>query len=336
MKLEVIIAVGHTDRIGSDKYNQKLSEKRAEAVKAYLVGKGVEPTASTPKARARSSPSPATSAARARRSRRNSSSACSPIAAWRSKSSAPSNPVPPTKKALRKQGFFYLYTTIITASAKNAKTPTLPNSKNSANWPTAGGIPSPSSSRCTTSTPYAWTGSTGHAALAGKKVLDVGCGGGILAEAMAARGATVTGIDLSDKALGVARLHLLESGQQADYRYISAEELAARKPLASMCHLHGNAGTRTRPGQHVRACARLVKPGRPRYSSPQSTAIPSPISSQYSAPNTSSSCCPRARTTMPSSSAHPNLSALREADLELNELIGMTYNPSPNTIRPRH
>lgn len=43
MKLEVIIAVGHTDRIGSDKYNQKLSEKRAEAVKAYLVGKGVEP-----------------------------------------------------------------------------------------------------------------------------------------------------------------------------------------------------------------------------------------------------------------------------------------------------
>ena len=43
MKLEVIIAVGHTDRVGSDKYNQKLSEKRAEAVKAYLVGKGVEP-----------------------------------------------------------------------------------------------------------------------------------------------------------------------------------------------------------------------------------------------------------------------------------------------------
>jgi OmpA-OmpF porin, OOP family len=43
MKLEVIIAVGHTDRLGSDQYNQKLSEKRAEAVKGYLVGKGVEP-----------------------------------------------------------------------------------------------------------------------------------------------------------------------------------------------------------------------------------------------------------------------------------------------------
>jgi OOP family OmpA-OmpF porin len=57
VKLEVIMAVGHTDRIGgSDKYNQKLSEKRAAAVKDYLVGKGVEPTASTPKARARSSP----------------------------------------------------------------------------------------------------------------------------------------------------------------------------------------------------------------------------------------------------------------------------------------
>ena len=62
--------------------------------------------------------------------------------------------------------------------------------------------------------------------LAGKRVLDVGCGGGILAEAMAARGAKVTGIDLADKSLKVAQLHLLESGVEVDYRLGRAEEPA--------------------------------------------------------------------------------------------------------------
>ena len=71
-----------------------------------------------------------------------------------------------------------------------------------------------------------------NASIAGKKVVDIGCGGGILAESMAARGAQVTGVDLSDKALGVARLHLFESGQQVDYRHISAEELAASAPAS--------------------------------------------------------------------------------------------------------
>jgi 2-polyprenyl-6-hydroxyphenyl methylase/3-demethylubiquinone-9 3-methyltransferase len=68
--------------------------------------------------------------------------------------------------------------------------------------------------------------------LEGKRVLDVGCGGGILAEAMAALGAQVTGIDLSDKALGVARLHQLESGAQVDYRLAAAETLAGESPEA--------------------------------------------------------------------------------------------------------
>ena len=67
-----------------------------------------------------------------------------------------------------------------------------------------------------------------HAQLKGKRVLDIGCGGGILAESMADAGASVTGIDLSEKALGVARLHLLESGKKVDYRMISAEELATQ------------------------------------------------------------------------------------------------------------
>lgn len=98
--------------------------------------------------------------------------------------------------------------------------------------------------------------------LVGKKVLDVGCGGGILAESMATRGALVTGIDLSDKALSVARLHLLESGQKVDYRKISAEELADGMPdafdivtcLEMLEHVPDPAST-------VRACARLVRPG---------------------------------------------------------------------------
>src|SRR2546423_11529253 len=63
--------------------------------------------------------------------------------------------------------------------------------------------------------------------LQGKAVLDVGCGGGILAEAMAARGATVIGIDLADKPLKVAMLHRLETGSAVDYRLQSAEALAA-------------------------------------------------------------------------------------------------------------
>jgi len=66
--------------------------------------------------------------------------------------------------------------------------------------------------------------------LAGKSVLDVGCGGGILSEAMASLGATVTGIDMGDAALGVARLHLRESGLQVEYRQATAEKFAATHP----------------------------------------------------------------------------------------------------------
>lgn len=101
-----------------------------------------------------------------------------------------------------------------------------------------------------------------HAMLKGKRVLDVGCGGGLLAEAMATRGATVTGIDLSEKALGVARLHLLESGQSVDYRLSAAEDLAATEPgqydvvtcMEMLEHVPNPAST-------IASCAALVKPG---------------------------------------------------------------------------
>lgn len=98
--------------------------------------------------------------------------------------------------------------------------------------------------------------------IAGKNVLDVGCGGGILSESMAGLGAHVTGIDLGDKALKVAQLHLLESGKQVNYQKIAVEELAAAQPasfdvvtcMEMLEHVPD-------PASIVRACATLVKPG---------------------------------------------------------------------------
>ena len=101
-----------------------------------------------------------------------------------------------------------------------------------------------------------------HAPLAGKTVVDVGCGGGILSESMARKGAHVTGIDLSEKALKVADLHSLEAGVQVRYELISAEDLAAREPakydvvtcMEMLEHV-------PQPAAIVSACAALVKPG---------------------------------------------------------------------------
>jgi 2-polyprenyl-6-hydroxyphenyl methylase/3-demethylubiquinone-9 3-methyltransferase len=98
--------------------------------------------------------------------------------------------------------------------------------------------------------------------LAGKQVLDVGCGGGILAEAMARQGARVTGIDLAEKPLKVAQLHLLESRLEVRYELCSAEELAARRPesfdLVTCMELLEHV---PEPSSTVAACARLLRPG---------------------------------------------------------------------------
>lgn len=98
--------------------------------------------------------------------------------------------------------------------------------------------------------------------LADKRILDVGCGGGILSEGMALRGARVTGIDMGDMPLRVAELHTLESGVEVEYRRVTAETLAAEQPevfdvvtcMEMLEHVPD-------PSSVVRACARLVRPG---------------------------------------------------------------------------
>ncbi len=98
--------------------------------------------------------------------------------------------------------------------------------------------------------------------LKGKRVLDVGCGGGILSESMYFKGAEVTGIDLGEKALKVAKLHQLESGAKVDYQLIAVEALARLQPasfdvvtcMEMLEHVPD-------PASIVAACAALVKPG---------------------------------------------------------------------------
>ena len=101
-----------------------------------------------------------------------------------------------------------------------------------------------------------------HVKLTGCNVVDIGCGGGILAESMSVANATVTGIDMAEGPLAVARLHQHESGAKVDYRQATAEELAQAEPgqydvvtcLEMLEHVPD-------PSQVIRSCAELVKPG---------------------------------------------------------------------------
>lgn len=167
-----------------------------------------------------------------------------------------------------------------------------------------------------------------HVGLAGKRVLDVGCGGGLLSEGMAARGADVTGIDLSEKPLGVARLHLLESGQKVDYRKISAEALADEMPgafdavtcLEMLEHVPN-------PSSIVTACARLVKPGGQVFFStlnrnPKSYLF-AVIGAEYVLKMLPRGTHDYAKFIKPSELAR----WAKLATLEPAELIGMSYNP---------
>lgn len=101
-----------------------------------------------------------------------------------------------------------------------------------------------------------------HVDISVKKVLDVGCGGGILSESMASEGAKVTGIDVADKALTVARLHAMESQVELDYQNTTAEEHAlthsGKYDVVTCLELLEHV---PKPASLVEACAQLVKPG---------------------------------------------------------------------------
>ena len=166
------------------------------------------------------------------------------------------------------------------------------------------------------------------AGLAGKSALDVGCGGGILAEAMAQRGARVKGIDLSDKALKVAQLHLHESRLAVDYEAISAEDLAARSPtsydVVTCMELLEHVPD---PGSTVRACAALAKPGAHVFFStinrnPKSYLF-AVIGAEYVLKLLPKGTHDYLKFIKPSELARH----CRDAGLEVREIIGMTYNP---------
>jgi 2-polyprenyl-6-hydroxyphenyl methylase/3-demethylubiquinone-9 3-methyltransferase len=159
-------------------------------------------------------------------------------------------------------------------------------------------------------------------------VLDVGCGGGILAESMAARGASVIGIDMAEKPLKVAQLHLLESGQEVDYRHTSAEALALEMPgafdIITCMELLEHVPD---PAVTVEACARLAKPGGHLFFStinrnPKSYLF-AVIGAEYVLRLLPRGTHDYAKFIKPSELS----SMCRRAALTVTNMIGMVYNP---------
>jgi 2-polyprenyl-6-hydroxyphenyl methylase/3-demethylubiquinone-9 3-methyltransferase len=172
------------------------------------------------------------------------------------------------------------------------------------------------------------------AGLAGKSVLDVGCGGGILSEGMALRGAQVLGIDLGETHLKVAELHTLESGVEVEYRRIAVETLAEDSPgsfdLVTCMEMLEHVPD---PASVVRACARLVRPGGQVFFSTLNRNLKSyalaVVAAEYVLGMLPRGTHDYARFIRPS-----ELDAwARAAGLTTTDITGMTYNPLTGVYR---
>jgi 2-polyprenyl-6-hydroxyphenyl methylase/3-demethylubiquinone-9 3-methyltransferase len=173
-----------------------------------------------------------------------------------------------------------------------------------------------------------------RAVLPGKRVLDVGCGGGILSESMSARGAEVLGIDLADKPLRVAQLHALESGARVRYRPVSAEELAqeaaASFDVVTCMEMLEHVPD---PDSTVAACAALARPrGWVFFSTINRNArsfLMAIVGAEYVLGLLPRGTHEYARFIRPSELAR----AARESGLQVEELRGMSYQPLGRTYR---
>jgi len=173
-----------------------------------------------------------------------------------------------------------------------------------------------------------------RAELQGKKVIDVGCGGGILSESMAAAGATVTGIDMGEAPLSVARLHQHESGVEVDYQKSTAEDFAAQHPasfdvvtcMEMLEHV-------PQPASVIEACAKMLKPGGHVFFStlnrnPKSFLF-AIVGAEYVL-----NMLPRGTHEYKKFIKPSELSNwAREADLNVREITGMSYNPFSKRYR---
>ena len=168
----------------------------------------------------------------------------------------------------------------------------------------------------------------GHAKVAEKTLLDIGCGGGILSESMAQRGARVTGIDMGEGPLEVARLHALESNVDVNYQHATAEEFAEQKPeqfdvvtcLEMLEHV-------PEPAETIAACAKLVKPGGHLFFStinrnPKAYAM-AILGAEYILKWLPKGTHEYKKFIRPSEMA----SWIRQANLDLKDISGLTYNP---------
>ena len=172
------------------------------------------------------------------------------------------------------------------------------------------------------------------APVAEKKVLDVGCGGGILSESLAQRGAEVTGIDMGDAPLGVAKLHQLESGLSINYQKSTAEDFARNHEnafdivtcLEMLEHVPD-------PSSVINACAKMVKPGGAVFFStinrnPKAFLL-AIVGAEYVLRMLPRGTHEYGKFIRPSELANWS----READLQVNQMTGLLYNPLTKTYK---